>query len=451
MRRLVTSALGTAALLATSLTAAPAHAATSTTRIDGNHFAAGHLRVRSQSCAGPGTTPATPPKLRITKGPGRSPMGSRSVGWVPAVDGFGVGVMAHVDSPSRMTVLSTSVYAPEGHTSGQAVIDYVEPGRAGVWKGWSGLGPDSATGWHAVDAASTVYQWRHFIDGSADGNTGNATISGFAAAHGGDGTGAWVGFVFGCDGNPFYLDALHTETPKATRTYNLEGFRTRSSIAHGKQAPARLSIVAGKSISLTAQLRRAVSGTAISGPIKLQSRPLSGKKWFTIDHKLGSSGSYAFKARPFKSIALRMTYAGTAANQASTSHVLKVLVRSYVAAHLVRTTVTRGHAFTVAGRVLPGRKGRIALQRFAGGHWKTVRTGSSNGQGRFSISATSGSVGRSYWRVTVAPGGNNILGKSPWLKLTTVAPPSGGGSTPPPPSDPPPPPPDDPPPPPPSH
>ena len=116
-----------------------------------------------------------------------------------------------------------------------------------------------------------------------------------------------------------------------------------------------------------------------------------------------------------------MTYAGTTANEASTSRVLKILVRSYVAAHLVKTTVTKGHAFTVAGRVLPGRKGRIALQRFAGGHWKTIRTGSSNGQGRFSISATSKVVGRSYWRITVAPGGGNILGKSPWLKLKTVA------------------------------
>ncbi len=302
-----------------------------------------------------------------------------------------------------------------------------------------------------MNAATRTFQWRHFTDGTADQDAGNATIASFVAAHGGDGTGAWVGFVYGCDGNPFYLDALHTETTIATRTYDFEGFRTRSQIAHGTKAPATLTIVAGKRIALTAQLRRAVGGSAIAGPIKLQSRKLSAKTWSTSNHTLGSAGNYSFTARPLKSTAWRMTYAGTTANEASTSRVLKVLVRSYVAAHLVKTTVTKGHAFTVAGRVLPGRKGRISLQRYAGGTWRTIRTGYSNGQGRFSISATSKVVGRSYWRITVAPGGGNILGKSPWLKLKTVAP-STGGSTPPPPSDPPPPPPDDPPPPPPpSH
>lgn len=452
MRNVFIVALGTAALVASSLTAAPASAAAAR-RVDANHFAAAGLQSVSQSCVDPGASPTTPPRFRVARGPGRAPLGSRSIGWV-AASGFGAGVMTHVASPSGMTVLSTSVFAPKGHASGQAVISYVQPGRSGVWKGRSALGADSSKGWHAVNAATRTFQWRHFTDGTADEDAPNATIPSFVAAHGGDGSGAWVGFAYGCDGNPFFIDALHTETAAGARTYDFEGFRTRSRLVKGTRSPKAVEIIAGATIKLTAQLRRAIGGDAIAGPIKLQNRKLTETKWGTQNRKTGDGGNYSFKTRPFKSTAWRVKYAGTTANQANTSPVLKVLVRPYVTAHLSKSTVTKGHVFGVSGRFLPSRRARIALQKYVSGHWKTIKKGVSNGEGRYSISTKATRVGKSYWRIWVAPGGGNISGKSPWLRLRTVAPPeSDGGSTPPPPTyDPPPPPPDDPPPPPPpSH
>ena len=448
MRKTLTGLL-VGAVATTALTvSSPAGAVTAVTRVDGNHFAASGVRIASQGCLDASAKPTKNPKFRIAKGPGSPPLGNRSIGWTPQEDGFGVGPMTHVDSPSSLTVLGISVFAPESHAAGQAVVQYVAPGTTGIWKGTYALGADSTSGWHAVNAATGTFSWRHVTDGVADQDAPTATIADFVASHGGDGTGAWVGFVYGCAGAAFFVDALHVSTTNGERTLNFQGYGTRTSVLVGKKARRSVTTTYGKALGLTARLQKLAGGAGMSGKLRIDSRPLSAKKWTHHDkRKVGRKGTTSFSVRASKSVAYRASYAGAGTYERSTSRVLKIRVAKKITAGLVDKTVTRGHSFTAAGKVLPARALKVTLERYLRGKWRTVKRGSSDRQGHFRLSSTAKSLGASYWRVTVAAGGGTLGARSKVLKLNTNAPPSsgggggGGGGTPGDPGDPPPPPP----------
>lgn len=424
MRTTMIGAVAAAALAVSGL----AGAATGTTRVDGNHFAASGVRIASQGCLDPGTNPATAPTFRIAKGPASPPLGNRSIGWTPDGTGFGVGPMTHVDSPSSLTVLAISVYAPESRASGQAVVQYVAPGVDGIWRGTAALGADTTTGWHAVNAATNSFSWRHFTDGVADQDAPTATIASFVASHGGDGTGAWVGFVYGCDSSPFFVDALEVDSTNDTRTLDFEGYGTRTSLTVGKKTHRKITVPYGKSLDVTARLQKLVGGSGMAGRVKIDSRPLSARKWTKHDRrKVGRRGTTTFTVHASRSVAYRASYAGAGSYESSASPVLKILVRKKISASLVDKTVTRGHPFTAVGRVLPSRALRVTLERYLHGQWRVVKRGSSDRQGHYRISSVAKSLGASYWRVAVASGGGTLGAHSQVLKLTAQAPPSTGG------------------------
>jgi hypothetical protein len=442
MRKTLIGAVASAALVASSL----AGAATAATRVDGNHFAASGVRIASQGCLDPGTAPTAEPAFQIAKGPSSPPLGDRSVGWTPSEPGFGVGPTTYVEQPSSLAVLAISVYASSAAPSGQAVVSYVAPGTDGVWVGASPVSPDSVTGWRAVNAAANTFSWRHFTDGAEDlGSWTIATIASFVDAHGGDGDGAWVGFVFGCDGSPFYVDALQVVSAQGVRTLDFQGYRTGTSLTVGKKTRKRLDLPYGKRVDVTARLQ--TRGDARPpGTMRIDSRPLSAGKWTRhATRNLGPRGKTSFTVRGRRSKAYRASYAGVAAYEASRSHVLRIVVHKRVSARFADKTVTRGHPLTVTGRVLPSRAARVTLERYRKGAWRVVRRGSADSRGHYRMSAVARSLGASYWRIAVASGGGTAGGHSQVLKLRTQAPPSsgGGGGDPDPgdPGDPPPPPP----------
>ncbi|WP_125037996.1 hypothetical protein [Nocardioides sp. LS1] len=442
--------LGAAVVLIASAFPSPAWAAAPSKRVDGNHFAASGVTIANQGCEDPAIEPNPGPKLVLAKGPGRAPAGSRTVGWDVALSGYGVGPQARVQNPADVTVFRIRVFPEQTNAAGVAVVTYVEPGDAGIWRGTGGVETIRGASWHVVGAGTKSFSWRHYTaNGALDQTAGDSSLKYFVDNHG-SGDSAYLGFAFGCDGNDFAVDALEVGTLKSSTTYDFEGFATSTKFENDKKTPKKITIIAGKRLPLTAELRKRFEGTGMAGQLKIQSRKLTEKKWGTVARpKVGTNGNYDFKVRPFVSSALKLSYAGTTAYEAS-SRLLTILVRPYVSGGFADATVTKGHSFTLRGRILPARHAAITLQRWAGTHWVSIKKGSTGNDGRYSIGAVSTKVGRSYWRITVAPGGGNIAGKSPWQKLKTVAPPkTGGGTPPPPPSDPPPPPADDPPPPPP--
>ena len=49
----------------------------------------------------------------------------------------------------------------------------------------------------------------------------------------GNGKGAWIGFLFGCGGETFYVDDLEVATSRENKVYDLGGYRTLSDIIWG--------------------------------------------------------------------------------------------------------------------------------------------------------------------------------------------------------------------------
>ncbi len=168
----------------------------------------------------------------IGVGPGRAPSGARSLGWDLA-GGNAVGAMFPVDSMATTTA-SLTVNAASRAT-GVAYAGYQEPTDAGtplLWLGRSELVTPGGA-WQTIDASTRSYTWTKY-----DMNTGQrvaalrgapTTVSGFLAAHGGDGPGVYT-IGFGCDGTPFSMDALRVGAPGAVTTYDVEGLRTVISI-----------------------------------------------------------------------------------------------------------------------------------------------------------------------------------------------------------------------------
>lgn len=436
------------ATTALALTTAPA-ASAATSRVDGDNFATGSVRLVSQGCLDPGAEQPSAPTFAIARGPRKPPLGTRSIGWTPRASGYGVGPSVHVDSPSTMTQASMRVFATSARASGQVIVNYSPPGDSGEWRGRSALGADTSVGWHGATVTNATYQWRHFSSsGTADQDAANASLTDFVSSHGGDGSGAWIGFIYGCDGNPFFIDGLAITTADGTDTFDFEGYRTKSLITKGSKTPKSVTITYGQKVGLTAKLRRAVGDKALAGRLKLDSKPASAKKWSKHEKLKVGKGGKDFTVKPTHSWAYRTSYAGTTKFEASHSSVLKVLVRSKVAAHLTDASVTKGKTFTATGRVLPKRSATVLLQRYVHKHWKTVKRGKAAKDGAFRLSSVANTLGVSYWRVAATSGGGNLANESGALKLKAQAPPppppppgGGGGDNPPPPEEPPPPPP----------
>ncbi|MCW2844394.1 MAG: hypothetical protein JWN22_2310 [Nocardioides sp.] len=446
MRKTLTGIVASAALVASSL----AGAATAATRVDGNHFAASGLTFVTHGCVDSRAIPVVPPEFVISRGPKRPPLGEHSVGWVMDGPTYGAGLKAHLADPLTLDSLRIALYSSDSDEEGVAVATYYAPGDDGVWQGIAALEPDAVRGWHPVEASDAVYRWVHFVGDTIDREDPDGTIQAMAARHGGSGAGADIGFMFGCNGGSFFVDDFRLSTQSQDKVYDLGGFRSRVTLFTHSKARNNLTLDYSEGVKVTAKVRSLSGNKTLSGPALVQSRPRSSAKWRTVDKShVGRSGNFSFKAKPGVSSLYRVVYRGASQYEPGTSRPLRIFVRKKVVARLGDATVTRGHAVTTTGHLLPKRAGRVLLQRYARGDWRTVRRGQAGGSGAFRLSARSTRLGTSYWRVLASTGHGTSAGVSRAMKLVTRAPSSGGGGpTPPPPDDPPPPPPNVPPPPP---
>lgn len=427
MRRTLIGAVGAIALTVSALPAAAA-----ATRVDGPHFERAGLELWSTDCGNP--RPQRDPEVptRIVRS-AAAPSGERFIGWELPGTGSAIGPAAYTATPSKLDVLRVQLYTPAPRVTGRVVVEYQPPSDDGTWIGVSGITDDQRPGWHVVDGSSHSYRWSYY---SADGifreSAPEQDLRRFVESRGGDGEGARVAFTYGCDGNPFFVDALTLRDASGTRTYDFEGIRTRTSIAVGGKSPRSVTITYGEKLGLTARLRKVVEGTGFAAPMRVDAKRLDQRKYRKVTRaRTGSGGNLGLTVRPARSTAYRATYAGSAENQRSLS-VLKVRVRSNVSARLVRKTVTAGKTFTTTGRVLPERAAAVRLQKYVQGSWRTVKKAKARKDGRYAVTMKAPRPGRSYWRITTNAGGGNVAGKSVWLKLKTRPKPT----PPPPPNDP---------------
>jgi len=173
-------------------------------------------------------------------GPGRAPSGARSLGYDLA-GGTAVGSQHIVASLADTTTASLAVSAPAGST-GRAVVGYQESADSGTSLMWFGVAPLSvpAGGWTSVEATSLSYTWTKY-DMSTRApllafDPVTAEPRAFLGAHGSDGPGLYA-ITFGCDGNPFSMDAMRIGTrQRGVTTYDLEGLATALTIAASQAA-----------------------------------------------------------------------------------------------------------------------------------------------------------------------------------------------------------------------
>jgi hypothetical protein len=336
------------------------------------------------------------------------------------------------------------------------VVDFHPTGDTGHWSGGAALTTRQTKSWQQVTTSGLEYTWRHYTaDGVQDDTGGPATLASFVAAHGGDGDGAEIGFVFGCDGSAFFVDALTVGSASSPRTYNFEGYATRTALA----TTGFRTITYGERVRLASEVQRVEDDAVPSGRVVLSSRPAGQATFRRVAASSLDSGRTAFGLQPAHSTTLRARYLGTEAVEASRSRTVRVLVSTLVRARLLDDRIVKGRAFTIVGRTLPRKAHtKIKLQRYDGADWSTVRLGLTDQDGAYRIGTKIARLGKSYWRVIVVRSRGNEAGKSHWMKVTVVAPPpppdgggggggdggggGGGGGDTPPPTDPPPPPPD---------
>lgn len=421
--------------------------ASAATSVIGDRFDDAGVRVVSQECVDSSELDAPTPPF-VVRRDSTAPLGRGAIGWGPSTSGYETGPMVHIDSPSTLSGLSIQVNKHGSALSGHAIVRYPVAAFPGEWRGIAALPSADGDGWHAVGNATLAYRWRHYdASGELDMTASQATLQDFVAAHDGDGTGAWIGFAFGCNGDTFDVDALTVTSSVDNTTIDFEPYGSSASLRWAKGGGKRTTIIAGGKTKIRAALKDELADP-LRGKLQLKSALVGPKKARgTARLKVDGSGIARATLTPVRTRVYWVRYAGTSSRFGDTSRRLTVRVRSNVRAHLSASTVVSGTSVAIVGKFWPGRPAKLRVQRYFGKEWHTVRVIRSAKDGSYRTTLTWKKVGKSYWRVLVPQGGGNLSGHSPAMKLTVKPkpkPPSHGGGGNNPPTNPTPPPDDDP-------
>lgn len=208
----------------------------------------------------------TPPQSRINLGPYAAPLGRRSLGLVPPTPGTASGSYARFD---RLSAVDSSLdVAATAGSVGVSLVMAITPANppGTAWSGRAGLTAPSGS-WTHVSTASLTYDWT-LVDLSSRApiaRAGSATAAAFASEHG-DGEG-FVVTGFGCDGQPFNLDAVRS----SGSTFDFEGVTLTTAASVDRQRAG-----AGDEVTVTGRVSDG-TGRVTGDPLVLESRAPGGQ------------------------------------------------------------------------------------------------------------------------------------------------------------------------------
>ena len=268
MRRAVIVAAVTAAL---SVPLAPAMA-DDTVVVPGLAFPSSDTYLTYFGCVDLYHADTRSPQVRIGRD-ATVPAGRRSFGLRMPGTGTAAGPVRRVDSVAGTTVAGFAARADHGG-AGVAYVWYapagLQPGQA-----WAGRA-DLRTGpvWQFVDSRAPAYAWTLYdtATGAVVADGGSATVADFTAEHG-DGPGYLLA-GFGCDGQPFTIDALRFGAPGQVTTYDLEGI-----VLTATMHAARDQVVPGTEVELTGAAVD-LAGARVGSSLVLEARA-AGERAFT--------------------------------------------------------------------------------------------------------------------------------------------------------------------------
>ena len=381
--------------------------ADSTIVVRGLGFAAGSsTSLAIVGCSGLYATSGEPVATYLSPSPG-GPAGTRALKY-DLGDGSAVGSQHRVGSMAATTVAGLAVTAPQG-TSGVAYAGYQSPEDAGttlLWVGRASLAV-GAGGWQQVDAPGLTYTWTKYDFAThqpVESGRGTGTVPEFMGAHGGDGSGFYA-LGFGCDGNPFKIDALRTGSPGDVTTYDLEGYTTATGISG-----SATRIAAGDAVTLHGSVSTDMVGPLAQGLLVLEAQEFGEQEFKPVDGAAlqVSGGGTTATVQPSSHTVYRWRFGGSSSAEGSVSPVFTVDVVSLV------TAVADPGGPAVTGKVAPGRPG-VPVTLWQLGPKGPVRLGATTtaAEGGYRITVPADLTGPFRYYVTVPPTGGVLAGQSP--------------------------------------
>lgn len=279
--------------------------------------------------------------------------------------GNAVGSQQAVSSMTGTATAGLSVSAPGG-TTGVAYAGYQAPDDWGTDRVWIGRADLSVRGaWQPVDATGLTYTWTRYDMGDQRAlpdpaaaqagrapATGPATVAAFARAHGGDAPGFYT-VGFGCDGNPFRIDALRVGRPGAVTTYDLEGYTSTTAMSG-----TATSVTAGEPVTLSGSLHDEFGRPVPHGLLVLEAQEPGSADFVPVDGAARSvvAGAPTATVEPSARTVYRWSFAGTWSVDGSVSPTFTVDVGTAVTA-APEPTETPAEAVAVVGTTEPAKPG----------------------------------------------------------------------------------------------
>lgn len=373
-----------------------------------------------QPCTGAGVEPAFDGRYRAggVRGTHATGMAFGDTDWMS-------GVQARLARPTTLQSVSFATLHPAAPTGASpdgyyrvlydpSSNNFTDNYYVGYWAMNS-----TVSGWSSwSNLAHAALDWQDRFGAPVEDGV---TLAAFADARGGDGSGAYVGFEFGCDGREYFMDDFAITTSASTTTYDFEGIPTAAYLSatpthHSaglQRGITRLDLVNGQDHYLLGDAYSQGDGiqppSYVSGTATLWARPW-GRAAFSPVQSLGfRSDTYAtFHVRPTRQTEYQVRTGPGAIYEGSVSRTLLVTVARQVGARFAARTVRQGQRIQAKGTVKPTDKGvKVRLQRKVGKRWRNLDATRTRRGGKFVLRTPATSTGRWTVRVSAAAAKGN--------------------------------------------
>jgi hypothetical protein len=371
--------------------------------------------------------------------------GTHALGWKFPTTGNEVGPLGYTASPSTLSVLESYIKgANSPGLTGHAVAVYDDTAgnfTGGRWVGRSNQFALGSAGWVRVNAAATTLTWNHYTGGVPDAGPFTGTVAQFATALGTNGSGAYLGFVMGCNAEQFFMDGLRVGNAANSVTYDYEGLPSVSRLqwwTGGNVRAGNFAVGYGSKFFMLGDSYDAGTGAFIVDEGTFFEKRYGSASFVPVKTAAFDLDSYAaYKASPKRQTTYRFGTDGSNSYEGSVATMVTVQVAAGVSGRLQDDTLRPGQRAVVTGRLKPGNRGvKVSLQRKLGG-WVTVATTKSGGGGAFTVGVKARSPGKMVLRLSIAKGKGNLGTKTNSVTVTVKprprpdppGPGGGGGST----------------------
>jgi type VII secretion-associated serine protease mycosin len=209
----------------------------------------------------------------------------------------------------------------------------------------------------------------------------------------------------------FTVDESGNVGPRATLIVRSSSLTTAASAT---------TVTSGQAVTVTGHLRRTGTTTGVREvPVDLLVRKVGTTSWSRATTvTTARDGAFAATHTPAWNAEYRVRFRGQDAALATEGPVRKVSVRARVTTKLSATSVKRGTAVTITGKVSPNHAGqRVVLQRRVDGTWRDVTNATLSSTSTYTFRPATSKTGTTTYRVLRPAGKDHAAGTGPQVTL----------------------------------